>query len=796
MERRVLFYCLLLIFAFLGYCNSQGVASCGSLTKCNTCIGTATCSWCSDENFAGDRCDTLNRLQALKCQNLSNPLSKATPTQNDGLGVGVQVKPQKIKLDLRAGEPAKFTLTVRPAEDYPVDLYYLMDMSHSMRDDLDNLKQLAGKIATAMKNITKDYQLGFGSFVDKTVSPFIRTESSKPCDQDQECIPAYGFRNVLSLVKNPKLFEDSVKEQNISGNLDVPEGGFDALMQVAVCENEIGWRQRETSRRLVVFVSDETFHIAGDGKLGGIVTPNDGKCHLNSNREYDKSNEQDYPSLAQLHEKLRDSNILPIFAVTNVVSDLYQSLSTMWSDVGAVAGKLDDDSGNVVSLIASKYEEIVSTVRLEYKAPEKVSVTVKAKCGGSSVSIQSPKCSNVKLGQTVTFDISVKLDECPESEAERQKSLKISVPGFGSVTLDLSFICECQCEQPNMKQNNSKICNGNGTLSCGICECNQGRFGEFCQCNTPFEQTDLSKCKRTNSSDELPCSGRGECVCGKCVCRSEQGRRFYGEFCQCNDFSCPEDQGKLCAGPDHGVCRCRKCICKDKYYGDVCNIKNCTYFPRETQCQKDANSEICGGPERGECKQDPENCFKCECKEKYDGTYCENCPYCEDGMCSRNEDCAKCSTFEGKSLDECKKGGRCEVNVLEVEVVSDITKKTDEGLFGCEALDSKDGCTYYFTTETEKDSTSFKLYVQKDKVNCPKEAPIVIIVAAVVGGIVLLGLIILALIKAFLTMVDRIEYQKFQQEQARSRWTKEKNPLYQAAKTTFENPTYAGGRPC
>ena len=45
-------------------------------------------------------------------------------------------------------------------------------------------------------------------------------------------------------------------------------------------------------------------------------------------------------------------------------------------------------------------------------------------------------------------------------------------------------------------------------------------------------------------------------------------------------------------------------------------------------------------------------------------------------MCSRNEDCAKCSTFEGKSLDECKNDGRCEVNVLEVEVVSDITKKT------------------------------------------------------------------------------------------------------------------------
>ena len=31
--------------------------------------------------------------------------------------------------------------------------------------------------------------------------------------------------------------QDSIKEQNISGNLDVPEGGFDALMQVAVCED-------------------------------------------------------------------------------------------------------------------------------------------------------------------------------------------------------------------------------------------------------------------------------------------------------------------------------------------------------------------------------------------------------------------------------------------------------------------------------------------------------------------------------------------------------------------------------
>ncbi len=35
--------------------------------------------------------------------------------------------------------------------------------------------------------------------------------------------------------------------------------------------------------RLLVFSTDAGFHFAGDGKLGGIVLPNDGKCHLENN---------------------------------------------------------------------------------------------------------------------------------------------------------------------------------------------------------------------------------------------------------------------------------------------------------------------------------------------------------------------------------------------------------------------------------------------------------------------------------------------------------------------------------
>lgn len=56
-----------------------------------------------------------------------------------------------------------------------------------------------------------------------------------------------------------------VKQANVSGNLDAPEGGFDAIMQSVVCRDHIGWR--EQARRLLVFSTDASFHYAGDGKV-------------------------------------------------------------------------------------------------------------------------------------------------------------------------------------------------------------------------------------------------------------------------------------------------------------------------------------------------------------------------------------------------------------------------------------------------------------------------------------------------------------------------------------------------
>ena len=90
------------------------------------------------------------------------------------------------------------------------------------------------------------------------------------------------------------------------GNLDAPEGGFDAIMQAIVCKDIIGWRDK--ARRLLVFSTDAGFHYAGDGKLGGIVVPNDGVCHMDEKGVYTHSSLQDYPSVSQINHKVINSH--------------------------------------------------------------------------------------------------------------------------------------------------------------------------------------------------------------------------------------------------------------------------------------------------------------------------------------------------------------------------------------------------------------------------------------------------------------------------------------------------------
>ena len=72
----------------------------------------------------------------------------------------IQISPQYIKLKLRVGQEEEIKFSVAQAMEYPVDLYYLMDLSNSMSDDRDNIVKLGGELATTIEKITRDYRIG------------------------------------------------------------------------------------------------------------------------------------------------------------------------------------------------------------------------------------------------------------------------------------------------------------------------------------------------------------------------------------------------------------------------------------------------------------------------------------------------------------------------------------------------------------------------------------------------------------------------------------------------------------
>lgn len=106
----------------------------------------------------------------------------------------------------------------------------------------------------------------------------------------------------------------------ITGNLDNVDGGLDALMQVAACEKDVGWLK--DIRRIIIMASDSLCHFAGDGKLAGIIKPNDGKCHLDENGFYTHALSLDYPSISQIYKILHQNKVSKVEIMFSIVKHL------------------------------------------------------------------------------------------------------------------------------------------------------------------------------------------------------------------------------------------------------------------------------------------------------------------------------------------------------------------------------------------------------------------------------------------------------------------------------------------
>ncbi|POI20635.1 hypothetical protein CIB84_015619, partial [Bambusicola thoracicus] len=128
------------------------------------------------------RCDLFANLLQNGCKKdfIEFPRSSITvleerPLSDKGSGgsTTTQMSPQRILLNLRPDDSQMFRVQVRQVEDYPVDIYYLMDLSNSMKDDLKNIQNLGTKLASEMRKLTSNLRIGFGAFVDKPMSPYM-----------------------------------------------------------------------------------------------------------------------------------------------------------------------------------------------------------------------------------------------------------------------------------------------------------------------------------------------------------------------------------------------------------------------------------------------------------------------------------------------------------------------------------------------------------------------------------------------------------------------------------------------
>ncbi|RMZ98417.1 integrin beta-PS isoform X2 [Brachionus plicatilis] len=256
-------------------------------------------------------------------------------------------------------------------------------------------------------------------------------------------------------------------------------GGLDALMQVIVCSDEIGWKA--ASRKLIVYSTDAGFHYAGDGKLAGIVEPNDAQCHLNAQRRYTHSLLHDYPSIGQINHKISQNNVNLIFAVVRDQAQLYKELSELIE--GSFVGELDDDSSNIVQLVVDIYKTIAKKIVFAADSlPDSLSVRFFSKCQGEELA-ETSWCDGLKIKQQVDFEVELTMNECVRGPLR----FNISAQGLAErVEVSVEGECECECEKESSVTSSGGVspeCNDRGRRVCGICQCEPLYYGSKCECS-------------------------------------------------------------------------------------------------------------------------------------------------------------------------------------------------------------------------------------------------------------------------------------------------------------------------
>ncbi|KAM7539348.1 hypothetical protein Aperf_G00000051599 [Anoplocephala perfoliata] len=648
-----------------------------------------TCSWCFDVAYddtaegPGYRCAEYDVLIERSCPADKIESRNSTIVDSGVHGGDAQLTPPLQKVSIRPHDSLRTDFTFQSITDYPVDIYFLVDQSYTMRDDLETVSRLTKDIANSFTAVTKDLRMGFGAFVDKPVFPFIIPTPEaqvNPClydvgNQDLQCDPPFLYKHILSLTDDFAEFERKTILSRPSGNLDSPEGGLDALLQVARCPEHIGWRKN--ARKIVLFATDGGFHLAGDGRLAGLIKPPPKTCQLtfepdrfNKSLEYlgwHNSVETDYPSVGEVAEVLTETDISVIFAIDAKVFPLYEKLAAFLPS--AAVGTLTDSSKNIVNLLRENYDKIANRAELllSYDTDSLEIIPVVISCVETGSDGVDPPPEHRVISEPVHVTTSPRYPYIFPTPKDPADLIHRRRPIWEDA---VEIQAKCQGEEEFTKKTVCKYQPVGGKIEYRISvtptRCFSGTKEVVLKMVALEEQAVLevtSACDCPSCGPPVAygpssprCQDHGRLVCGACVCDAQ----YSGEFCECSAESSKQEEIILqqCTKPgdtvpcsDRGRCVCGRCKCNlARYMGPYCECD------RHGCKRAFDDNQVCGGPQRGECQCDG----TCKCKPGYTGERCDcidsnvNCydpnnpdgPACSGmGVC----DCGQCFCNSGRT---------------------------------------------------------------------------------------------------------------------------------------------------
>ena len=299
---------------------------------------------------------------------------------------GSLVAPSLVQVLMGTPTPYVLPVTVQvppTTGQLKLDLLLLQDLSASYSDDLVVMRNLLPNLVSTMQEQFPDPWFGVASYIDKPVTSYSACSVLAGSDMANAGPPAetysttnnfggcddWEYRTELPLTGSTPLFQSTYAGLNAQGGQDYPESQLSGLLMAARRIQEVGWRTG--SRRVVVMITDDRYHEAGDytDSVGSVAVPaNDGDGVLAVGPDGRAGTGEDYPTTEQVRVALQEAEIYPIFFSTttngggNPALSYWQSLATAWGF--GVAVEISADSSNLVDAISAAMSAVTSEVAL------------------------------------------------------------------------------------------------------------------------------------------------------------------------------------------------------------------------------------------------------------------------------------------------------------------------------------------------------------------------------------------------------------------------------------------------